>query len=266
MFIIGNALALFFFIFIASLGFVQTSAKTAAQVKFECCWTAVLGALQLVLIYFLTLSFVALSYTSGYGAIWSSTVYDAPWYIRDHEPNVYLPRPVSLKIPRIPYENPVFEAHNDDQEEKDLRPPRAPFTFNNFVNNRLSALSSTSSRPRMAPSPTTSNKSFRPSWAKKMQVQRGVQNPFPIKPNSGIVLPPKVYMPGSSLPPPVPPKEFPPPAFNGRFLELDLHRLSYMHFPSDILDPDQPIQQSRLSSWIRADEDSNMHYVPGLRP
>lgn len=292
-----NACAFFFFILLASAELVFSDAKTG-QIYFECGWTGVMSALELasaldvlvngppvycrtqcyeaictsstvlsiitwtasvlIIAYFLTLFYLSLSHSSVYGAFWTMTVYQAPWFV---EPAIGIqPRTASPRAsqPKEPWENPAFRAHEDVEDEQALNevpltPPVAPWS-RNYDPERLSAASS---RLRAAPAPARSMESLRPAWAKRVNTRRGVDLPFAPAPVANRVsrLVKSFWSDTSASPPPPPPKpsslpSLPSPVVLGGF--VDCHRGSYGHFPETVADEDSPIEQPQRSEWVQA--------------
>lgn len=214
-----------------------------------------------VVVYFLTLLVTAFSHWKSYGGIWSATVYNVPWFVERELPantkHVSI-RPISMPTPpkpfklksSLPYESPVFHPMEDDI----LSPPKAPWTD--------VEKGSLETRPKLLVH-ESSKESLRPTWAKSLRVRRGVDQPFAMprappkaRPITAIL---KSYWYGSATPAP-PPKSthLILPNFNHSFDSLDGEhshsvRSSYHQFPESVADPDQPIEQRRLSEWIQAD-------------
>ncbi|CAL1704911.1 unnamed protein product [Somion occarium] len=312
LFIIFNSCALVFFLLLAVAELVIPSAKTA-QVSFECLWTGALSTLQLaaalnitirgppiycgsqsseaicgssfvlvvltwisctsLLVYFLALLVTALSHWKSYRGVWSTTVYNVPWFTERDVPRPPSTRPVSMPTPpkpfklkaqKMPYVNPLFNGTDDDLP---LSPPRAPFAD---IEKGLSG-----TRPTLPHE--SSRETFRPTWAKSLKVRRGLDHPFGAPKTRPITAIIKSYWSPSSAPSP-PPK--PTPLVLPKLdLSLDMNgphyrresqttRSSYSQFPAAVANPDRPIEFGRLSEWVRADMAAgiNVHSTPQLTP
>ena len=209
----------------------------------------------LVLTYFLTLFYLAVSHVSIYGGIWGTTVYQAPWFIERATTEDYIINKPHPKPGKQPWENPAFECHQDGDnvaDRKCLAPPHAPFP-GNPSDVDVERLSVPSIHFRSAPSPACSQESLRPQWAKRTNTRRGVDMPFaplPVAQRVSRLI--KSCWSASSLPPSPPPKpNLPEPSnLNGGF--LDCHRTSYGFFPDRVEDVDKPIRQTRMSEWVQA--------------
>lgn len=211
-----------------------------------------------MLAYFLTLFYMAVTHASRYGAIWTRTIYKAPWFV-ELDDNCIVEKPCRKATNAAePYENPAFSAMEDEDIKINdyndtLIPPHAPYALKPG-NVDLERLPISSAWFRAAPSPTQSQESLRPQWAKRVNTRRGVDKPFPPKPvgERPVFRPIKSHLSAPRLPPsPLPKPNLPEPAnLNGGF--LDCHRASYGLFPEGVDDANVPIQQPRLSQWLQA--------------
>lgn len=204
--------------------------------------------------YFLTLIITATTHSTAYGAVWSATVSNVPWFVDTQLARISFPTAAATEKPasppKGPYENPVFHAQDNDEEaEGPLAPPNLPFAshLDYDLERQLGAHQLVQSH---------SQESLRPNWAKRVNTRRGVDLPFAPKPSAtqriSRVL--KSYWSGVTTVPPTPPPKpsLPIPSnLNGGF--IDCHRTSYGHFPDDVTDHDLPIAQTRLSEWVRAE-------------
>jgi len=212
--------------------------------------------------YFLVLFITATSHYGTYGAVWSTTVYNMPWFENPHAVKVdFYPRAAPLQVvrPKSPedYENPVFKAHENDDEGHNLplTPPSVPFTQQYNVNIEACGIL-TRSRTSSEPTTTSNTEGSRPNWAKRVNTRRGVDLPFSPVPNAAKRMSRalKSYWSGATTVPPTPPPkpELPVPEnLNGGF--IDCHRASYGHFPEDVPDIDLPIARTHMTEWVKAE-------------
>ena len=205
--------------------------------------------------YFLALCYLAVSHSSIYGGIWTTTVYRAPWFVEPSATNLARELPSKKASLKEPYENPAFSAH-EDEDDIGVRgqwvPPRAPFA-GYATDADIERLSIPSPRFLDGSSRSRSEESLRPQWAKRVNTRRGVDMPFAPLPVAQRVsrLIKSCWSP-ITPPPPLPPKpSLPSPAnLDGGF--LDCHRTSYGFFPAGVDNVDEPIKQTRMSGWVHA--------------
>lgn len=207
-----------------------------------------------VLTYFLTLFYLAVSHSSTYPAIWTRTVYKAPWFVEPTLGALHTQHRAPKKE-KEPYESPVFRGDDEDDEGDlgmlPLSSPHAPY----MRNGDIESASVASTHYRAPPPPARSQESLRPTWAKRVNTRRGIDTPFAAVPVaqrlSRLV---KSYWSAPSAPPTPPPKVGLdlPSEERLRGVFLDCHRASYGFFPESVADEDKPISQARLSEWVRA--------------
>jgi len=287
-FVISNACATFLLLLAAIAELCVRGARTA-QVSFECAWTFVMAVLYFaaavnitvmgppqfcsnldfvnvcaastvmvvatwlssvtMMLYFLSLYMTAIAHYWVYGAIWSTTVYNVPWF--NASGSIAKPSTKSKPPRKTPHdiENPLFDGSEDYDEE--VTTPTTPESLFNY--SHISTPRSGSKKP-----PTlihaVSAETLRPKWAKSVKMRRGVDQPFTVPSGKHLSRLIKACMLDSPPPPAVPPKA---KITSGELpkLQLDLSPRypSYSQFPESVHDEDVPIKFQRLSQWIRAD-------------
>jgi len=218
--VLFNGSALFISIVIALVELVVVRVKTT-KVKFECVWTAIMAVLQLaaaltitttgppvlcrppaglaactsatalvpvawlstfsIVVYFLTLTITTLVYAPSYPGIWSSSIYDVPWFISQDPPSLAHKKSSSTTTSNTAYSTKRSNNIWDEDEEQAVAAPSR------------SCLSLV-----VAP------------WARPFQNKRGVDRPFATR--SQVV--------AANVMAPVPPPKSHPPPIAARYMGL----------------------------------------------
>lgn len=198
------------------------------------------------MLYFLALYMSAISHYWVYGGVWTTTVYNVPWFSkRDIADDFHFESPPT----KISHDLEKLEVKSDNEKhvyDVALTPttPMSPISLFNYSHFSLP--------PRGIKVPplvhASSKGTLRPDWAKTVNTRRGVDQPFTLPGAKHLSRIFKACMLDTAPAPP--PKTYILPQLN---LDLTPRYPSYSHFPESVYDENKPVTSQRLSQWIRAD-------------
>ncbi|THH26943.1 hypothetical protein EUX98_g7246 [Antrodiella citrinella] len=215
--------------FCSNQAFVNVCAASAVLVV-----TTWLSSVTMML-YFLSLYITTIAHYWIYGTIWSTSVYNVPWF----EANGSIPE-TPKRCRKTPHdlENPVFKGQDDDDDNEWCTPTRSFFNY-------------TTTTPRGLKPPTLvhaqSTETFRPKWAKNVTMRRGVDQPFMVPSAKHVSRLIKACMLETTTPPAVPPPAKMDLELPKLHLDLSPRYPSYSLFPESVHDEDKPVGFVRLS-------------------